>query len=190
MNNTTTNDTSSRQQEQQFNEDDLSVQSSQHPQEYSDDGLSDASSSSFLGWDHSVRQSVLKEAAARTNNTPSAHSRNYNPNDYRQQEGLSSSHSFCSSSSSISESTQWSLNVKLNSVVDLPSFILPNVPLCPFLKFSLLEIKDEEQLQQIQILSAAARRAEFEQTKDEKKRILPQTSIRLSKGILADFQRF
>jgi hypothetical protein len=87
------------------------------------------------------------------------------------------------------DETKWSLNVKLNSVVDLPSCILPSVPLCPLLKFGLLTITDQEQLQEIEQLSAAARRAEFEQSQDEKTKDLPQSSLRVKNGVLGDFQR-
>jgi hypothetical protein len=102
--------------------------------------------------------------------------------------------SFSSSSSSCDEDdseyeTKWSLHVKLNSAVDLPTCILPSVPLCPLLKFGLVTITEKEQLQEIEQLSAAARRAEFEKSQDEKTKDLPQSSLRVKNGILGEFQK-
>mmetsp|Transcript_11585 Transcript_11585/g.21665 ORF Transcript_11585/g.21665 Transcript_11585/m.21665 type:complete len:2225 (+) Transcript_11585:70-6744(+) len=111
---------------------------------------------------------------------------NYDDDDNDNDDSMNSSFSSCDNSE---DETKWSLNVKLNSVVDLPTCILPSVPLCPLLKFGLVTITDEEQLQEIEQLSAAARRAEFEQSQDEKTKDLPQRSLRVTNGLLGDFQK-
>lgn len=86
------------------------------------------------------------------------------------------------------DSTSWSLNVRLNSVVDLPPSIVPTVPLCPQLKFGLITLHDDDELQELEMASSLSRRQEYEQSKDEKMKVLPQTSLRLSSGMLSKFQ--
>jgi len=86
------------------------------------------------------------------------------------------------------DSTSWSLNVRLNSVVDLPPSIVPTIPLCPQLKFGLITLHNDDELQELEMASSLSRRQEYEQSKDEKMKVLPQTSLRLSSGILSKFQ--
>ncbi len=66
--------------------------------------------------------------------------------------------------SSTSTDGKWSLSVRLNSVVDLPSSIIPTMPLCPLMKFGLITVTEEEEVQDLEKSSAKSRRAEFEQT--------------------------
>jgi hypothetical protein len=148
----------------------------------------------FMGWDHDKRQESRSsyDADAVDDINPKAKAVDV--------DGTNGSYSFDASSSSSSinnsssstnseEETKWSINVRLNSVVDLPSSILPSVPLCPLLKFSILTITDEQQLHQIDSISAATRRAQYEQSKDEQQKRYPQTSLKLTHGLLADFQK-
>jgi hypothetical protein len=76
----------------------------------------------------------------------------------------SSLEDFGSSTTSSSEE-RWSLNIRINSAVDLPSSIIPSVPLCPFMKVALITVTDEDEVIDLEKSSAKYRRAIFEQTK-------------------------
>ncbi len=180
------------------------------------DGDGDGDEDGFLGWDHDKLRRRRQLASDRCHSDdedeedgdgdgPDGDGRSEHDlssdegnssNGYGRDSDLESGSESQSESESDSEldsldDNSWSISIRLNSVVDLPSSILPDVPLCPILKFALLEISDPQQLREVERISAAVRRAEYEQTKDEQLRskVLPQTSIIMKNdGVLKDFQ--
>lgn len=64
---------------------------------------------------------------------------------------------------STSTDGRWSLSVRLTSAVDLPSSIIPSMPLCPLMKFGLITVTEENEIEDLEKSSAKSRRAEFEQ---------------------------
>jgi hypothetical protein len=90
-------------------------------------------------------------------------------NDYNQHLDDNSYHDYNSvdfvsdGSSSSSTNDRWSLSVRLNSAVDLPSSIIPSMPLCPLMKFGLITVTAEDEIIDLERSSAKFRRAEFEQ---------------------------
>ncbi len=67
------------------------------------------------------------------------------------------------SQSSASSGDRWSLNIRINSAIDLPSSIIPTMPLCPFMKFALITVTEEDEILDLEKSSAKFRRQEFEQ---------------------------
>ena len=65
--------------------------------------------------------------------------------------------------SSTSSEERWSLSVRINSAVDLPSSIIPTMPLCPSLKFGLITVTEDDEILDLEKSSAKFRRAVFEQ---------------------------
>ena len=111
------------------------------------------------------------------------------------------------SSSSLDE--KWSLSVRLNSAVDLPSSIIPSTPLCPLMKFGLITVTKEDEICALEKSSAKSRRAQYEQEEmkydyqvdstndnnnpmmdDGSNAVHKQESLRIltDKGVLANFQ--
>lgn len=93
-----------------------------------------------------------------------------------------------SQSSSESHDERWSLSVKINSLVDMPSNITPSIPFCPVIKVGLITIHDPKELQELEMSSALLRRADYERSNDDALKNTPQVSLALSTGVLADFQ--
>ena len=65
--------------------------------------------------------------------------------------------------SSTSSEERWSLSVRINSAVDLPSSIIPTMPLCPSMKFGLITVTQDDEILDLEKSSAKFRRAVFEQ---------------------------
>lgn len=110
---------------------------------------------------------------------------------FENQDGISNHESYDesdSSSSGESQDEKWSLSVKINSLVDMPSNIAPSIPFCPVIKVGLITIHDPKELQELEMSSALLRRADYEQSNDDALKKLPQASLALSAGVLADFQ--
>ncbi len=204
---------------------DVSLSSTQHTTD--EDG--------FIGWDHNRRnktQSIEADDTTHTNNNVddinAAQRRVENggstnqDNTYthageyydRNGDHVPNSSSEEYENDSATTDGRWSLSVRLNSAVDLPSSIIPSMPLCPLMKFGLITVTEEDEIEDLEKSSAKSRRAEFEQEMsvdasrndddgDDDSRegnagnssnCLKQQSLRIitssgKKGILAKFQQ-
>jgi len=107
---------------------------------------------------------------------------------------LNSNNSFSNSDDSDDDTTstndRWSLSIRINSVVDLPSSIIPSTPLCPLMKFGLITITDENEKRDLEISSASFRREEYEQREmkiheeNGKQALQPQQTPMIPQGSL------
>lgn len=140
----------------------------------------------FVGWNHEhKRQSMEDEQHLGIEQNLQHSSLN---NDEEMSDHVSSSQNSQSSSSEESQDEKWSLSIKINSLVDMPSNIAPSIPFCPVIKVGLITIHDPKELQELEMSSALLRRADYERSKDDASKKMPQASLALSTGVLADFQ--
>lgn len=84
-----------------------------------------------------------------------------NNDDDDEDDNSTNTHSSNSTYSSSSDH-RWSISVRINSAIDLPSSIIPTVPLCPLLKFGLITVTDKDEVEDLEKSSAQFRRQEYE----------------------------
>ena len=123
-------------------------------------------SDGFVGWDHDQRMKSLRGNNTASMETTTALEDNNNENvNECVDDGTNMNQQYSEEFDNQSESTdgRWSLSVRLNSAVDLPSSIIPSMPLCPLMKFGLITVTEEDEIQDLEKSSAKSRRAEFEQ---------------------------
>jgi hypothetical protein len=144
------------------------------------------SSDLFVGWNHEHRRRSIEDKQYLGIEQENVENNSSFGNDEEMSDHASQDSQ--SSSSGESQDEKWSLSIKINSLVDMPSNIAPSIPFCPVIKVGLITIHDPKELQELEMSSALLRRADYERSKDDASKKMPQSSLALSTGVLADFQ--